>query len=438
VASETAAVRELSAGAAERVAEVARSMRVNLASLAGAMQAEDAEAIPELRGDPAMLELLYASIESNIETILHFAQGSIALEDIEPPTAASAYARRLAQRGTSSNALLRAYRLGQRHFVDVALSEIARTEPNGDIALAAAQLMHELAFAYIDRVAEKVIVEYESERERWLANRNTMRTAVLTSILDGEDVDLATGESALGYRLRQNHMGVVVWDTDREDSASALPRLESLVVAVGEAIGGAGQPLFIPHDVALGWGWIPLGWTSGQVDAGALRDIQAAAGETMRVALGTPGPAIAGFRRSHAESLRAQTVALIAEDRAQKVTDYGETGVSGAALLAGDLVATRDLVASTLGELAADHEPTERLRQTLLEFLNNDGSYQATAERIHAHRNTVRYRVAKALEIRGRTLDDDRFNLQLALMACRWLGRAVLDTTISGTTRRRS
>jgi DNA-binding PucR family transcriptional regulator len=34
--------------------------------------------------------------------------------------------------------------------------------------------------------------------------------------------------------------------------------------------------------------------------------------------------------------------------------------------------------------------------------------------------------VAKALEIRGRPLDDDRFNLQLALVACRWLGRTVL------------
>jgi DNA-binding PucR family transcriptional regulator len=208
------------------------------------------------------------------------------------------------------------------------------------------------------------------------------------------------------------------------------------VTAIGEAIGGSGQPLFIPHDVALGWGWIPLGWTSGRLDDGPMQDIQAGIGETMRVALGTPGQAIAGFRRTHTESMRAHAVATLAADHGRQITNYGEAGVSGAALLAGDLPATRDLVASALGGLAADDEPAERLRETLLEFLTNDGSYQATAERIHAHRNTVRYRVAKALELRGRALDDDRFNLQLALIACRWLGRAVLEPSPSATRRR--
>ena len=96
------------AAVVDRVAHVARAMRTTLASLAGEMQTEFAEFIPELRGDPAILELLFASTESNIETMLHFALGSIALDDIEAPTAAIAYARRLAQRGTSSNALVRA------------------------------------------------------------------------------------------------------------------------------------------------------------------------------------------------------------------------------------------------------------------------------------------------------------------------------------------
>jgi hypothetical protein len=435
VTSETSPAAE--AGVTDRIAHVARAMRTTLAALAGEMQAEFAELIPELRGDSAILELLFASTESNIETMLHFAQGSIELDDIEAPTAAIAYARRLAQRGTSSNALVRAYRLGQRRFLDVAFDEIVRSEPDGDVAFAAAQRMHLIANAYIDRVAEQVVGEYESEREHWLTNRNTLRASVLASILAGEDVDVAKGEQALGYRLRQNHLGVVVWETD-PDHPGALQHLESLVVAIGEATGGTGQPLFIPHDVALGWGWIPLGWTSGRLDADALRDIQAAVGETMRAAIGTPGQAVAGFQRTHTESMRAHAVATLAADRGRQITSFGEAGVSGAALLAGDLPATRDLVASALGGLAADDEPAERLRETLLEFLTNDGSYQATAERIHAHRNTVRYRVAKALELRGRPLDDDRFNLQLALIACRWLGRAVLDTTGPAAARRRA
>lgn len=414
------------AGVFDRIAHVARAMRTTLADLAGEMQTEFAEFIPELRGDPAILQLLFASTESNIETMLHFAQGSIELDDIEAPTAAIAYARRLAQRGTSSNALVRAYRLGQRRFLDVAFDEISRSEPDGAIAFASAQRMHAIANAYIDRVAEQVVREYESERERWLTNRNTVRAAILNSLIKGDDIDITSGESALGYRLRQNHLGVVVWDRKGDDSPNALQKLQTLVGGIGEAVGGSGQPLFIPRDRSHAWAWIPLGWEASHIDGEVLRRIHDVAGDALHVAMGSPGKAIAGFRDSHVESLRAYTVATVADEEARRVTNYSEPGVQAAALLAADLNATRALVATALGGLAEESESVERLRETLLDFLNEDGRYQNTAERIHVHRNTVRYRVAKALEIRGRPLDDDRFNLQLALVACRWLGRTVL------------
>jgi len=34
--------------------------------------------------------------------------------------------------------------------------------------------------------------------------------------------------------------------------------------------------------------------------------------------------------------------------------------------------------------------------------------------------------VARAEQVRGRPIRDDRFDVELALRACRWLGRAVL------------
>ena len=286
--------------------------------------------------------------------------------------------------------------------------------------------MHLQANAYIDRVAEQVVNEYESERERWLTNRNTVRAAILSSLINGDDIDVTAGESALGYRLRQNHLGVVVWDRKGDDSPNALQKLQALVAAVGEVVGGSGQPLFIPRDRSHAWGWIPLGWDASHIDSDVLRKVHDAAGDALHVAMGSPGKAIDGFRDSHVESLRAYTVAAVADDEARRVTSYAEPGVQAAALLAADLRATRTLVATALGGLAEDNDTVARLRETLLDFLNEDGRYQNTAERIHVHRNTVRYRVAKALEIRGRPLDDDRFNLQLALVACRWLGRTVL------------
>ena len=55
---------------------------------------------------------LAASAEANVETVFHALRYEIAIEKLEPPTAALEYARRMAQRGVSMNPLVRAYRLG--------------------------------------------------------------------------------------------------------------------------------------------------------------------------------------------------------------------------------------------------------------------------------------------------------------------------------------
>ncbi len=412
--------------AASLVAEVAATMGDGLTEMGRKLHAELADSIPELRGDPLILELLRASTESNVETFLHVAQYDIAIDDVTAPSAAVEYARRLAQRGISSNALLRAYRLGQRRVTDWALTEIARAGQDGQVAFAAARMFGERTFAYVDRVAEQVVAEYESERERWLANRNTVRATMLATMLDGAEVDLGSAENALGYRLRQQHLGVVAWAAAGDPSTKDLRSLEAVVSAIAEAVGAVGQPLFIAQDGSLGWGWIPLGRSSGDIDLEGVPALVENAGPTVRVALGTPAAAVPGFRSSHREALRAHSVAVVAGDRAGRVTTYAEPGVRAATLLAADLEFTRELVSTSLGGLATDDEASERLRETLLTFLT-ERSYLATAEVLHMHKNTVKYRVDKALEARGRGMDDDAFTLELALLACRWLGPAVLS-----------
>ena len=58
-------------------------------------------------------------------------------------------------------------------------------------------------------------------------------------------------------------------------------------------------------------------------------------------------------------------------------------------------------------------------------FLSTGSSYQEAAERLSLHKNTVFYRVRKAQEVRGRKVAEDRFVVELALLACHWLGPAV-------------
>ncbi|MFJ2755599.1 PucR family transcriptional regulator [Nocardioides sp. NPDC087217] len=414
--------------AEDRAAEVTRLIGAALPDVATALHAEIADAIPELRGDDVILELLRASVESNVETFFHVLQHRIAFEEILPPPAAIEYARRLAQRGISSNALLRAYRIGQSWLLDLAVAEVARQEPDREVALAAAQILQRGGFAYVDRVAEQVVAEYESERERWLANRNTVRAATLTALLAGGDLELGAAENALGYRLRQHHLGLVVWDADGDGAPTGLRRLEALVAAVGERFAAAGQPLFMPQDSSHAWAWIPLGRKPPEAtDIRSIIDlVTETAADRARVALGRPHPAVAGFRASHREAVRAHLVATTANDRGSAVTTYEDPGVQIASILAHDLDEARQLVTGSLGALAVDDEPHQRLRETLLAFLGAKSSYLAAAEVLHLHKNTVKYRVDKAAEVRGRAIDEDRLNLELALTACRWLGASVL------------
>ncbi|MCF8608220.1 helix-turn-helix domain-containing protein [Gordonia sp. HY442] len=412
---------------AARVQEVARTIGVRLTETATALHLELAESIPELRGDPMILELLRASTESNVATFLHLAQHSLAVTDVAPPAAATAYAQRLAQRGTSIAALTQAYRFGQRRILDVAFEEIPRQESDPDVAYGAMRMMHDIGFTYVEGVSAQVIKEYDAERDRWLANRNRVRETTLRTLLRSNDVGVAEAESALGYRLWGRHLGVVVWDEAGGNTTTALRRLEAAVGTIAERVGATGQPLFIPQDRSVGWAWIPCGSSGNDVDTAELRGV-AVEDDALRVALGTVRSSAAGFRDTHWEAIRAQTVANLAGGSADAVTTYAEPGVRSAALLASDVPAARAMVSSVLGDLAVDDEATARLRETLLCFLAEGGSYQAVARKLFIHRNTVKYRVDRAVAVRGRPVDDDRFNLELALTACRWLGRSVLPT----------
>ncbi|HMH39409.1 MAG TPA: helix-turn-helix domain-containing protein, partial [Streptosporangiaceae bacterium] len=86
----------------------------------------------------------------------------------------------------------------------------------------------------------------------------------------------------------------------------------------------------------------------------------------------------------------------------------------------------RAWVAETLGPLAGDDENSARLRDTLRVFLQENGSYKSTAERLVLHKNTVQYRVRKAEESMRRPVVQNRLRIELALLAAQWLGTGVL------------
>jgi DNA-binding PucR family transcriptional regulator len=370
--------------------------------------------IDELDGDPRILELLGASVEGNVETIVHMLAHEIPAERVEPPSAAFEYARRLAQRGVPANALLRAYRIGHDRLLDFLFAELDRVCQDPRIALAVARRLVADTFRYVDWICGQVTEVYEEERERWLANRDTVRAGRVRALLDGDSTDLEAAETTLGYALRGPHLALVAWSTD----GAAAGRF------VGGLADGLGRrALSIAYDHGTTWAWLPVGRGTRASDVAALA---AEPPPGVRLAVGEPGSGLDGFRESHRQAVRAQAVALAAGPDAAAVTLFAD--VAAVSLLATDLPAARSWVADTLGGLAVDGVAHARLRETLLIFLATGGSYTAAAEQLMLHRNSVRYRVGRAQRELGRPLSEARMDIELALHACRRLGRAVLTS----------
>jgi len=412
-----------SQSAADSVSEVSEALVPRTREISGDIYELIVRDIAQLRDDKRVLTLLEASVGENVATMLHILQHGIDLEKVHAPAAAEEYARRLAQRGVAVAALLRAYRIGSARFQDWCLQELGRRTTNASIISAAALRIAAITASYIDKVSEEVLSAYESEKENWLRNQSAARAARVRALLRNEPVDVDSSEAILGYRLRQRHLGVVTWLAGAAAGGNSIGRLEHATAEMAAGARCDGRPMFIPQDEFSAWAWLPLGVRRDiAVPAPGIKSVPGS--EPIRFAVGEPAPGVAGFRRTHQQALNAQAVALAAGPSGPLVTSFGE--VAPLALMSGSIELLQAWVIETLGALGADDENNARLRDTLRVFLQENGSYKTTAERLMLHKNTVQYRVRKAEEGLGRSVSQNRLHIELALLASQWLGPAVL------------
>jgi hypothetical protein len=415
------------------VAEVAGRLHDRLPDASSAIFRLLEDQIPELRGDAGLVELLGNSVEGNVDTLLHALRYDIAVERVEAPTAALEYARRLAQHGVPVNALVRAYRLGQRQMNELVFAELRAMDIPEPTRVAVIEAITGTMFEYIDWMSQQVVGVYEDERERWLENQNSLRALRVREVLAANkaiDVDAAT--TSIRYPLRWHHLGLFMWYPDPGTEGEDLARLQRFLRELGEAAGTAAGPLFVAADRSCGWGWLP--YRAVVTDAadvvGKVRRFALTRPDSPNVAIGTMAGGIEGFRRSHREAGEARRVAIISDRQNSStptVIAATDPGLSVVARLGDEVATTREWVAGVLGDLAGDNENDARLRETLRVYLGCGGSYKVAAEELNLHFNSVKYRVARAVERRGREIGSDRLEVELALLACHWYGSAVLQ-----------
>lgn len=129
---------------------------------------------------------------------------------------------------------------------------------------------------------------------------------------------------------------------------------------------------------------------------------------------------VTGFRRTHQQALEAARVARLMVNVGQRIIRFDD--VSLVALLSANIGEAHRFVHRELGKLAATGGNTEDLRETVLCYLECQRSPRATASRRYIARNTVTYRVKRAEELIGHSLDDREAEIWMALKIAQTLG----------------
>lgn len=409
---------------AERLAQEHRDLGARVLAM---IRAE----ITALDHDVRSRSLLEASVTENIVAALHFLQQGIAVEHLDAPTAALAYARMLAQRDVPLSALIRAYRIGHTMFLDTAFQSADTLAPPDRVQLVIALVRR--SALYIDKICEQVGRTYELERDRWVSSRSGVRQQWVNELLAGGPVDLSQAERALRYPIDSIHVAYTLWPATEMTSFDVIAEVDDVRRHLVSA-SGARASLAVPtdeHETRL-WLTLPQGTRRAGYELEPPRNCR------LHASIGRPGGGLAGFRTTAYQAARVRDViaARLAHDQATRSGSSASAprwvhydDVAAVALMATDMAALRDHVITTLGGLATSTARSEMLRETLHVFLTLNRSYAGAAQEMNLHRNSVQYRVQQAIDLlpNGATMLDDDFNVRAALVAAHWLAERVVD-----------
>lgn len=318
-----------------------------------------------------------------------------------------AAARDLVRRGLDESAL-DSYRAGQsvavRLWIQVCFTLTSDTGELRELLDISCRSIASFVDDTIGAVAEVIA----REREELTHGTHAERRETVSLLLDGVPVPLSRAEQRLGYRLNGRHTAAIVWSDEPQGDLAGLDRAAEVVGTCA----GEPRPLAVLASAASRWVWV-----HGRPDVDRLREAAGAA-PAVRIALGTTGEGVDGFRRSHLDASTVQRM-LARLASPQQVAAYHE--VELVALLTAEVESADQFVARVLGGLAAAQpETTEAVRA----FIAAQCNASLAAQRLYIHRNTLLRRLARADELLPRPLAQDVITVGAALEVLRWRGGA--------------
>ncbi|WP_141013186.1 PucR family transcriptional regulator [Nocardioides sambongensis] len=223
----------------------------------------------------------------------------------------------------------------------------------------------------------------------------------------GGDIDRISRD--LGHQVAHWQTAAVLWLDDNDDPTTTSSALSDLTAAFARAL-DAPPPLTLVAGSRELWLWAA---TARRPDPGRIEDVATVLAEAgAHLAVGMPARGLAGFRSSHLEARAVERLGLAAR-RSPALLSYPDVELLCLVADAPELV--HRMVGRELGDLASPDRNVALVRETVLAHLEGGLNVEATAERMFVHKNTIRYRLARAEELLGHPLAERVALLELAL-----------------------
>lgn len=357
---------------------------------------------------PTLSEETLASTRQNVTYWLRSMQGS-PLSRIEPTLVAPVIglARSLTRRGAAQD-LWAAYSAGREALWRAWMRIAFESAPDVGILNDSLNVASTSLSRWVDETVLEINALVEQENRNHAGATHELKLQTATRILDGTPMDEELAAYRLKYPLVGEHIAAIIWTDPAAPDQPALRQVAEKFAAC--ATQHQAKALVVPATSSSIWVWVnnPNGDTKER-----LIPIVAGAPQ-VRLALGSIGAGIDGFRRSHYEAVEAQRLMV----RVGSVQMASFDDVALAALGAHNEQAAREFVARILGDLgSADQE----LRDTVRVYIRHMYNASKTADEVYAHRNTVFHRIQRAEELLPRPLAVSGVEVGVALELQRWL-----------------
>jgi hypothetical protein len=370
-----------------------------------ALRVEPALADPD---DPTSMLAVDHSTQANVGAILSMLAYGMPAVSVQPPLGALELFERLADREDGLKVILRGYQLGIRELWQIWAAFVASRTDDAELlhAVLAASTSH--MHTYVDRVSEQLACDWSEVRRRHRQGLRVSVEEVVRRVLFGNDHSGA-GLGELDYPVGATHVAVALPGELEQREVDSLAR-HLRDCADAKVLSARVE------DSTTIWLAFSSGPTQRQLEAA-----ERLLANDGPVGLSEPAAGVDGFRATRREALDARRIATLRGTTG--MTRYRDVALI--AVLCADPERARALARAELGPLAAEDEPTSRLRETVATYLACGESHVAAAQLLFVHQKTVAYRVRQAEQLLHRRLCERRAELEAALLVHRALGGEV-------------